>query len=130
MVLPNSRNKEQLKPMIRAKVWFRCAAMHDPVMPILVKPAVIGWQGKFREIDLTIERELKGPELVARMKGWITIDPREAIRIFEKHGRLKVFETGELVVEVETEEELKELQDDVRNHFGDRCDVDPIPSGA
>ena len=25
--------------MIRAKLWFRCAAMHDPVTPKVVQPA-------------------------------------------------------------------------------------------
>jgi hypothetical protein len=116
--------------MIRAHVWFRCAALHDPVMPVMVRPAVIGWKAKQRQVDLTIERDLKGDELVKRMKGWITVDPRKAIEIFEKYGRLKVFETGELVVEVENEEDLKALQGDVLQAFGDQCDVEPIPKGA
>jgi hypothetical protein len=46
--------------MVRAKVWLRCAAAHDPVMPILVRPAIIGWKGKNRQIDFTIEREFAG----------------------------------------------------------------------
>ena len=116
--------------MIRAKVWFRCAAMHDPVMPILVRPAVIGWKGKNREVDLTIEREFKGTEMVQRMKGWITIDPGRVMEVFEKHGRLKCFETGELVVEVENDDELAALQNEVRDAFGDQCDVEPIPRGT
>ena len=29
--------------MIRARLWFRCAAVHDPVTPVIVSPAVIGW---------------------------------------------------------------------------------------
>ena len=112
--------------MVRAKVWFRCAAMHDPVMPILVKPAVIGWKGKNREIDLTIDREFTGDELVRRMKGWITINPRKAIEIMERHGRLKCFDDGELIVEVEDEAELEALQDEVREAFGDQCDIEAI----
>ncbi len=115
--------------MIRAKVWFRCAAMHDPVMPILVKPAVIGWQGKKREIDLTIERGFSGSEIVRRMKGWITVDPRKAVEVFERHGRLKCFDDGELVVEVEDESHLKALQEEVAENFGDQCDVEAIPKG-
>ncbi len=116
--------------MIRARVWFRCAAMHDPVMPILVRPAVIGWKAKNRQVDLTIERDLKGPELVARMKGWITVDPRKAVEIFERHGRLKCFETGELIVEVENQDELEALRQEVREAFADQCDVEPIPKSA
>ncbi|MFH0823559.1 MAG: hypothetical protein V2B18_12465 [Pseudomonadota bacterium] len=113
--------------MIRALVWFRCAALHDPVMPIVVQPALIGWKGKNRDIGLTIEREFNGPELVRRMKGWITIDPKEAIRIFEEYGRLKVFENGELVVEVEDEPGLAALQAKIKETFGDQCDVDVMP---
>ncbi len=115
--------------MIRAHVWFRCAAMHDPVMPIVVQPAVIGWKGKNRRIDLTIEREFTGDELIRRMKGWITVDPRRVVEIFGKYGRLKCFETGELVVEVEDENKLAALQGDVAEAFGDQCDVEPISKG-
>lgn len=115
--------------MIRAKVWFRCAAMHDLVMPIIVKPAVIGWKGKNRRIDLTIEREFSGEELVRRMKGWITVDPRQVVELFARHGRLKCFDTGELVVEVEDESVLQALEKDVAEAFGDQCDVEPIHKG-
>jgi hypothetical protein len=116
--------------MIRAKIWFRCAAMHDPVMPIVVKPAVIGWQAKYRDVDLVIERGFSGSELIRRMKGWITVNPKKAIEVFEKHGRLKCFDNGELVVEVEDEGELVALQKDVLDNFGDQCDVEPIPRGT
>lgn len=112
--------------MVRATVWFRCAAMHDPVMPILVQPARIGWRGKYRQIDLVIEREFDGAELVRRMKGWITIDPKAAIQVFERHGRLKCFDDGELVVEVEDQASLEALQEDLRNSFGDQCHVEPL----
>jgi hypothetical protein len=104
--------------------------MFDPVMPILVKPAIIGWKGKNRQIDLTIEREFTGAELVKRMKGWITVDPRKAVEVFERHGRLKCFDEGELVVELEDLENLEALQKEVAETFGDRCDVEPIPKGS
>ena len=55
--------------MIRAKLWFRCAAMHDPVTPVVVQPAVIGWEAKQRTVELKIERAFNGEELVHRMKG-------------------------------------------------------------
>jgi hypothetical protein len=113
--------------MIRAKVWFRCAAMHDPVLPVLVKPAVIGWQGKNRDIDLVIERDLKGSELLLRMKGWITVDPKQAVKVFERHGRLKCFDNGELVVEVEDQAQLETLERDLEANFADQCTVEPIP---
>ncbi len=116
--------------MIRAKIWFRCAAMHDPVMPVMVRPAVIGWKGKHRQIDLTIEREFAGAELLRRMKGWITVDPVAAIQVFETHGRLKCFDSGELVVEVEDEDSLASLRHDLQEHFRDQCDIEEIPKGS
>jgi hypothetical protein len=116
--------------MIRAKIWFRCAAMHDPVMPVLVRPAVIGWKAKHRQIELVIEREFTGAELVRRMKGWITVDPVHAVRVFESHGRLKCFDGGELVVEVEDQENLNALKQDLEKNFGDQCDVEPIARGT
>ena len=78
--------------MIRAKLWFRCAAMHDPVTPVLVQPAVIGWDAKKRKVDLTIERAFKGDELVMRMKGWVTTDVKEVVDVVKKHGFLKVLD--------------------------------------
>lgn len=112
--------------MIRARIWFRCAAMHDPVTPRVVSPAVIGWFGKNRQIDLTIEREFTGAELLRRMKGWITINPKEAIELFETHGRLKAFDDGELVIEIETEEEFNLLTDKIVEHFKDQCDLERL----
>jgi len=104
--------------------------MHDPVMPVMVRPAVIGWKGKHRQIDLTIEREFKGAELLRRMKGWITVDPGLAISVFEAHGRLKCFDNGELVVEVENEEALASLSRSLEEHFRDQCDIERIPKGS
>ncbi|MDR3603853.1 MAG: hypothetical protein P4L38_04425 [Syntrophaceae bacterium] len=112
--------------MIRARVWFRCAAMHDPVNPRVVSPAVIGWFGKSRQIDLTIEREFTGAELLRRMKGWITVNPKEAIELLESHGRLKVFDDGELVIEIETEEEFDSLTDKIVEHFKGQCNLERI----
>ncbi|MGO8880990.1 MAG: hypothetical protein ACLQMS_15985 [Desulfomonilaceae bacterium] len=112
--------------MIRARVWFRCAAMHDPVTPRVVSPAVIGWFGKSRQIDLTIEREFTGAELLRRMKGWITVNPKEAIELLESHGKLKVFDDGELVIEIETEEEFDSLTDKIVEHFKDQCNLERI----
>ena len=43
--------------MIRGKLWFRCAAMHDPVTPVVVQPALIGWEAK-RE---GLSSRLRGP---------------------------------------------------------------------
>ena len=112
--------------MIRAKLWFRCAAMHDPVTPVVVKPAVIGWDAKQRQVDLTIERAFKGDELVLRMKEWVTSDVSDVIEVVKKHGHLKVLDERDLVVEMETDEDYENLSRDLENHFGDQMNLERI----
>jgi len=112
--------------MIRSKIWFRCAAMHDPVTPVIVKPAVIGWDAKERKADITIERAFKGDELVLRMKGWVTVDVKNVIEIVKKHGYLKVLDDRDLVVEVETEKDYENLSNDILNNFKDQLDLERI----
>ena len=112
--------------MIRAKLWFRCAAMHDPVTPVVVKPAVIGWEAKQRQVDLTIDRAFKGDELVLRMKGWVTTDVSDVIEVVKKHGRLKVLDERDLVVEMETDEDYENLSREIENHFGDQMNLERI----
>jgi len=112
--------------MIRAKIWFRCAAMHDPVTPIVLQPAVIGWEAKKRRVGTQIERAFNGEELVRRMKGWITVDPNEVIEVVDQYGRLKVLDERELVVEVEKMEDIQKLQKAVRETFGGEVDIEAI----
>ncbi len=112
--------------MIRAKIWFRCAAMHDPVTPIVVQPAIIGWEAKKRKVGTQIERAFNGEELVQRMKGWITVDPKKVIEVVSHYGRLKVLDERELVVEVEKIEDIQRLQKAVRETFPGEVDVEPI----
>jgi len=110
--------------MIRAKLWFRCAAMHDPVTPVIVRPAVISWEAKRRNVDLTIERTFNGEELVLRMKGWVTVDVKKAIEIVKKYGLLKVLDERELVVEVETQQAFDALSEELSKAFGDQLDLE------
>jgi len=112
--------------MIRAKLWFRCAAMHDPVTPIIVKPALIGWEAKKRRVDLHIERAFNGEELVRRMKGWVTVNPSKVIEIVNRFGRLKVLDDRDLVVEFEKMEDLKNLQRALSADFGEEIDAELI----
>ncbi len=112
--------------MIRARLWFRCAAMHDPVTPVVVRPALIGWEAKNRVVDLTIERAFKGDELVQRMKGWVTVDVNRVIDIVQRRGCLKVLDERELVVEVEKEEDYEVLERDLAFHFGDQVNLEKI----
>ena len=113
--------------MIRSKIWFRCAAMHDPVTPLVLQPAVIGWEAKKRRVGTQIERSFNGDELVRRMKGWITVDPKKIIDVVNQYGRLKVLDDRELVVEVEKVEDLQNLQRALREAFGSEVDAEPIP---
>lgn len=113
--------------MIRAKIWFRCAAMHDPVTPILLQPAVIGWEAKKRRVGTQIERAFNGEELVRRMKGWITVDPNSVIEAVNKYGRLKVLDDRELVVEAEKTEDIQKLQKALQETFEGEVNVEAIP---
>ena len=115
--------------MIRAKMWFRCAIVHDPVCPVVVRPALISWEAKYRQIDLVIERAFKGDELVRRMKGWITVDPAKVIEIVGRFGRLKVLDDRELVIEMEDEVSFEELKKSIDEAFSDQVDVELIPKG-
>jgi len=112
--------------MIRTKLWFTCAAMHDPVTPVIVKPALIGWNAKKRDVELTIERAFNGDELVLRMKGWVTVDVKKAIEIVKRYGFLKVLDERDLVVEVETEKDLEALNREILEAFGDQLNLETI----
>jgi len=113
--------------MIRAKLWFRCAAMHDPVTPMIVQPAIIGWEAKQRRVDLQIERAFNGEELIRRMKGWVTVDPNQAIEVVSQYGRLKVLDDRELVIEFEKMEDLQNLQGAFQKAFSGEVEAEFIP---
>jgi len=100
--------------------------MHDPVTPVVVQPAVIGWEAKERRVDLQIERVFTGEELVRRMKGWITADPQKVIEVIQGYGRLKVLDERELVIEVEKSEDFQRLQKKMQETFGDEVNVEAI----
>ena len=110
--------------MIRSKLWFRCAAMHDPVTPVIVRPALVGWDAKKRKVDLTLERAFKGDELVMRMKGWVTADVKKVVEIVKEHGFLKIMDDRDLVVETETEKDHESLVEDLKRVFGDEVNLD------
>jgi len=112
--------------MIRAKIWFRCAAMHDPVTPMVVQPALIGWEAKRRKVELQIERAFNGEELVRRMKGWVTVDPSKVIEVVQRFGRLKVLDDRELVIELEKREELQDLQKALHEAFRGEVEAELI----
>jgi len=110
--------------MLRARIWLTCAAMLDPVTPVLEQPCRIGWEAKNRQVDLVIERPLKGPELLARMKGWVTVDVTKANEIFAKYGRIKLLDERELVVECEGPAELVDLERELAEAFGDQVNLE------
>ena len=114
------------KIMLRAKLWFRCAAMHDPVTPMVAQPALVGWEAKKRRVDLTIERAFTGEELVKRMKGWVTTDPYKVIEIVKPYGKLKVLDDRELVIEIEKEENFKGLEDALLETFGAEVNIEMV----
>ncbi len=104
---------------MRAKLWFKCAAMHDPVCPKQVSPAIITWEAKNRDIQLVIERGFKGHELVKRMRGWVTVEPLKVLEIVERYGKFIVDDAGELYVEISDEENFQIMKESLYNEFGD-----------
>lgn len=113
--------------MVKAKLWFTCAAMHDPVTPVIARPAVIGWDGKVRKVELQIERGFSGEELVRRMKGWVTVDPVEVIEVIRAHGRMRVLDERDLTVEVETVEDFERLAQALKARFGGEVSLEIMP---
>ena len=102
---------------MKVKLWFKCAAMHDPVCPKILSPCLITWEAKYRDVQVVIERKLKGDELVKRMKGWITVDPNDVIEIVNKYGKFVVDDNGELFVELKSEELFGLLKDELKDNF-------------
>ncbi len=113
--------------MVKAKLWFKCAAMHDPVTPIITRPALIGWEAKYREVELQIERGFTGEELVRRMKGWVTVDPQQVIEVIKEYGRFRVLDERELVVEVEDMQDFERLKESLHKKFGEEIELELIP---
>ena len=112
--------------MIRAKLWFTCAAMYDPVTPIIVKPSVLGWKAKRRDVELTIERAFTGEELVLRMKGWVTTDVKHVIDTIKPYGYIKVLDEEDLVVEVESEKDYEKVTSALEEKFGDQVFLERV----
>ena len=82
-------------------LWFKCAALHDPVRPVIKQPAVLGWKAKHRQVDLVLERPFRGDELLKRMKGWFTADVAKVVKVISQYGKLRVIDDTELVVETD-----------------------------
>jgi hypothetical protein len=112
--------------MVRARLWLTCAAAHDPVSPVLLQPAVIGWEAKLRQVDLTIERALKGPELLSRMKGWVTVDVTSLEEVLAALGRIKLLDERELVVEFETDSAFESALSRITEQFGDQVNLERL----
>lgn len=113
--------------MERAMLWFKCAAMHDPVRPVMKKAAIVGWEAKMRDVALTIDRPFKGDELLLRMKGWVTADVVQASDIICQYGRLKIIDDYDLVIEADDLAALEALSVELANNFGEEVWLEVIP---
>lgn len=112
--------------MIRAKLWFKCAAVRDPISPVIVQPSLIGWEGKKRRINLVIERNFSGEELALRMKGWVTVDPAKVVEVIKRHGRLVILDDRELVIEMEKVDDYEKIVADLKKNFKDEVEAELI----
>lgn len=109
-----------------ARIWFRCAAVHDPVSPVLLRPALIGWDARYRLVDLTIEAPFTGEELLRRMKGWITVDPEEVIQVLKEHGaKLHLSHDGRLEISLPGDSDPSALKEALRQRFGREVELEP-----
>jgi hypothetical protein len=61
------------------------------------------------------------------MKGWVTVDPNQVIEVVRQHGRLKVLDDQELVIEFEKMEDLQNLQEAFQKAFGVEVEAELIP---
>jgi len=112
--------------MERSLLWFKCAALHDPVRPVIKKPAVLGWAAKHRRVDLEIERPLHGEELLRRMKGWFTVDIHQAAAVILQYGKLKTLDETDLVVETTDSAAMEMLSQKLAETFGEEVWLEPI----
>jgi hypothetical protein len=113
--------------MERGMLWFKCAAMHDPVRPVLKRQAALGWEAKNRKVDLIIERSLKGSELLLKMKGWFTADVNKTVEVIKEYGELKTLDEYHLVVETKDIKALNALSERLENEFGEEVWVEHMP---
>jgi len=108
-------------------LWFKCAAMHDPVRPVLKRPAVLGWEAKQRQVDLVIERPLRGEELLHRMKGWFTADVYKAAEIIKQYGKLKFLDEYNLIIETKDMTGIEKLSRHLIEAFKEEVWIEHIP---
>lgn len=111
--------------LLKLRLFGRCRIYHDPVSPVLKSPAAIGWDALYRDIDLVIERRLKGDELARRMKGWWTVEPEPVIEAVNRRGRLVLGEGGELMVELADKAAAEKLSAELQAAFGDQILLRP-----
>ena len=111
--------------MIRLRLFGRCRIYHDPVSPVLKAPAKIGWDARFRSIDLVTPGRLKGRELLMRTRGWWTVEPSDVLDAVEAHGKLVLGEKGELMVEFSDQPAVDSLSSSLTERFGDQVLLAP-----
>ena len=111
--------------MIRLRLFGRCRIYHDPVSPVLKAPAQIGWDARFRTIDLVTPRRLKGRELLMRTRGWWTVEPSDVRNTVEAHGQLVLGEKGELMVEFTGQKAVDRLSAALAERFGNQVLLAP-----
>jgi hypothetical protein len=111
--------------MNRLRLFGRCRIYHDPVSPVLLAPAQIGWKAWFRSIDLVTPQNLKGEELLQRTRGWWTVEPGDVAEVVKKYGRLVIGEEGELVVEFDEPNAAEALSAELTERFGNQVLLSP-----
>jgi hypothetical protein len=60
------------------------------------------------------------------MKGWFTVDVYQVIDMVQQHGKLKVLDGYDLVVETRSQSELDALSNKLTEAFGEEAWLEPI----
>ena len=60
-----------------------------------------------------------------RTRGWWTADPDDVAFLVEKYGVLSVGEQGELMVMLESEQDVENLSDELKINFDDQVFIAP-----
>ncbi len=60
------------------------------------------------------------------MKGWFTVDVHQAIEIIQQHGKLKVLDDVDLVVETRDADQMAAVSRKLANAFGEEAWLEPI----
>ena len=64
--------------------------------------------------------------MLSRMKGWVTADVGRVTEIIRQHGKLKILDDYDLVVETSDKQDQEALSQKLSEAFGEEVWLEPI----